>query len=142
MTYKNVCATTTPQEKHPLLFLSLAHLTVASGGREKKKKKEKKRAREQKSKGAKEQKSTRVSRTELKACLNLANHGPLRNQFHGVPVVRLLLAVFQSRTLVVLQQPVHAAKVAVAKRTVTHDALGRIATRRKRTRLLLRRAAA
>lgn len=48
---------------------------------------------------------------------------PLSLKLSSITCVRLLLAVFQTAALVVLQQTVLAAEVAVAKGAVTHDAL-------------------
>lgn len=52
----------------------------------------------------------------------------LRFQLRSVALVRLLLAVFESTALVVLQQPVLAAEVAVAEAAVTNNTLGRLST--------------
>lgn len=51
---------------------------------------------------------------------------PLSLKLSSITCVRLLLAVFQTAALVVFQQTVLAAEVAVAKGAVTHDALSRL----------------
>jgi hypothetical protein len=57
--------------------------------------------------------------------LDTAHHlGPFGFELRSVALVRLLLAVFQARALVVFEQTVLAAKVAVAEAAVSDDALG------------------
>jgi hypothetical protein len=60
--------------------------------------------------------------------LDLSNNRPLRIQLHCIPVVRLLLAVFETSALVVLQQPVHPAEMTIAESAVADNTLGGIGT--------------
>lgn len=67
---------------------------------------------------------TMTTTTPSARALNLPNHRPFRVQLHGVSVMAFLLAVLEACALMVLQQPVLPAKVAVAEGAVADDALG------------------
>ena len=56
----------------------------------------------------------------------LDNHSPLRLQLHGIPLMTLLLAVFQSAALMVLQHSVFSAEMPRAEAAIADNALRRV----------------
>lgn len=54
---------------------------------------------------------------------SLNHQRPLTCQHLCIPIMTLLLAVFQSTTLVILQHPMLAAEMSLAEGTVAHDTL-------------------
>lgn len=73
---------------------------------------------------------------------SLDRHRPLAIQLARVPLMALLLAILQALALVVLEQPVLAAKVPAAEPAVADDALRRVLALLERAPDLLGRHAA
>jgi hypothetical protein len=73
--------------------------------------------------------------------LHLSDDRSLGVQLHRVPVIALLLAVFEAGTLVIFEQAMPTTEMTVAEGAVSHYPLRGVGALLERADLLLRRAA-